>query len=366
MMMDTPVLNARSLLPRRHPSAWMAAGLGLASLVSGPIVGVPALLLVRRIRVDLARNRGHLTGRHLVLVGGVVAWTSTITWAIAAATGVVVLSPAATYVVPSIAAVLAVALYLWKQPRWLVGVSLVGGLIATIGGDQVRHIILRGRAIEQMHECDVASQSADSAWHSQQYQDAHSRYRRVAATCMGDTVQIATARMQYIAAVTERSGQAESARLQQVEATETARQSDQRNSAAVRRRARFAAIEGAAGGKLAEAKRLASGKKWEKAAELLQGLNDELETFQNTEVGSTQRWKDLVTARRSIAERVQPGLDKAIARRQAEETRKAEVEARRQQRLSDRVECCDGTISPSCRHSQGSLRGCCSHHGGVC
>ncbi|MCA9637198.1 MAG: hypothetical protein KC420_14325, partial [Myxococcales bacterium] len=52
------------------------------------------------------------------------------------------------------------------------------------------------------------------------------------------------------------------------------------------------------------------------------------------------------------------------ARKQAEE-----AEQRRQAaaaRASDRVHCCDGTTSPSCRRSQGSLRGCCSRHGGVC
>jgi hypothetical protein len=32
----------------------------------------------------------------------------------------------------------------------------------------------------------------------------------------------------------------------------------------------------------------------------------------------------------------------------------------------DRVRCCDGTLSPSCTYSRSSLRGCCSHHGGVC
>lgn len=32
----------------------------------------------------------------------------------------------------------------------------------------------------------------------------------------------------------------------------------------------------------------------------------------------------------------------------------------------DRVKCCDGTLSPTCTYSRPSLRGCCSHHGGVC
>jgi hypothetical protein len=48
-----------------------------------------------------------------------------------------------------------------------------------------------------------------------------------------------------------------------------------------------------------------------------------------------------------------------------EEARRLKAEAAAERR-ADRVECCDGTRSPSCRYSQGSLRGCCSHHGGVC
>ena len=59
-------------------------------------------------------------------------------------------------------------------------------------------------------------------------------------------------------------------------------------------------------------------------------------------------------------------------RRKAEEAKARRAAAQRQQqqarerRVSDRVRCCDGTLSPSCRYSQGSLRGCCSHHRGVC
>lgn len=30
------------------------------------------------------------------------------------------------------------------------------------------------------------------------------------------------------------------------------------------------------------------------------------------------------------------------------------------------VRCCDGTTSPTCTYDRASLRGCCSHHGGVC
>lgn len=221
-------------------------------------------------------------------------------------------------------------------------------------------------SVAHIHECDVASQSADSAWRSQKYEDAHSWYRRVAATCMGDSVQTAVTRMQYIATAAENSARAESARLQQAAATETAKQGYQRARAAGRLNVRLAAVESVADHKLVEASRLANAKKWEKSSEILENLEGELKIFRDTEIGATQRWKEIAAARQAIADSVQPGLSKVIARREAEETRKVEAEARRQQRLADRVPCCDGRLSPSCRYSQGSLRGCCSYHGGVC
>ncbi|MEX1361893.1 MAG: hypothetical protein AB1Z98_02135 [Nannocystaceae bacterium] len=54
----------------------------------------------------------------------------------------------------------------------------------------------------------------------------------------------------------------------------------------------------------------------------------------------------------------------ARAARKADE--RADRAAARAARRADRVQCCDGSPSPSCRYSQGSLRGCCSRHGGVC
>jgi hypothetical protein len=40
--------------------------------------------------------------------------------------------------------------------------------------------------------------------------------------------------------------------------------------------------------------------------------------------------------------------------------------ARPTPREDNRVQCCDGSKSPTCTYDRGSLRGCCSHHGGVC
>lgn len=60
---------------------------------------------------------------------------------------------------------------------------------------------------------------------------------------------------------------------------------------------------------------------------------------------------------------------RAQKKAEAAERRRLAAEASaaaRNARISDRVRCCDGSLSPSCNYSQGSLRGCCSHHDGVC
>jgi hypothetical protein len=48
-----------------------------------------------------------------------------------------------------------------------------------------------------------------------------------------------------------------------------------------------------------------------------------------------------------------------------EARRRAEEERRERQSVPRSVRCCDGQLSPTCMCG-GSLRGCCSHHGGVC
>jgi hypothetical protein len=72
--------------------------------------------------------------------------------------------------------------------------------------------------------------------------------------------------------------------------------------------------------------------------------------------------------RRQIAEERRRAAEETRKRQaQAREDRRrlAEEERRERQRMPRSVRCCDGTLSPSCMCGA-SLRGCCSHHGGVC
>jgi len=66
--------------------------------------------------------------------------------------------------------------------------------------------------------------------------------------------------------------------------------------------------------------------------------------------------------RAQAAEKQRKEAEARAARRAAQRAAKEQARIRRN---ADRVRCCDGSGS-GCRYSQGSLRGCCSHHGGIC
>ena len=93
-----------------------------------------------------------------------------------------------------------------------------------------------------------------------------------------------------------------------------------------------------------------------------QSLQATLEQTENALAREQKRAAEVEKKRLAIEARARNKLEQAERRRVAAEASAAASRAR----SADRVGCCDGTTSPSCRYSQGSLRGCCSHHGGVC
>jgi len=56
-----------------------------------------------------------------------------------------------------------------------------------------------------------------------------------------------------------------------------------------------------------------------------------------------------------------------VAREAREERQRQQREEREErERCNETVMCCDGTRSPTCSVCRSSMRGCCSHHGGIC
>lgn len=367
---NLPVLNAKTLFPRIHPSAWMSAGLAAASLLLGPPVGLPAILLARQVRHEILGNGGRLTGGHIAAAAEITAWLSCSAWLVLALTAVVVVLPASAYIVALVGIGTGAFILLRRRSRWL-GISAAAcGLLAALLGTSIHHTLQRERAVEQLHECESARSAAATAWAANDLQKAEKEYKRAVSTCMGDDVHSAAARLGAI--------DAQNALLQLVQTATVARDSATRSAEdaaklardAARLRARFASVEVTASESLLQVRRLARAKRWEKAREELESVDAALAGFHRTALEASPRWKELSSEAQALRSEIQPGLDKLDAQREAARQRQAAAEARRRERAerswsSNRVRCCDGTLSPSCTYDR-SLRGCCSWHGGVC
>ncbi|MBZ5708747.1 hypothetical protein [Nannocystis pusilla] len=376
-MRDTlPVVNARSLLPRRHPSAWLALELSLSSIVLGPLLSVPALRFARRVRRQIADNHGHFTGAGLTRAAVFLAWSSCIAWAAAAATLVIALWPPAAYVVGSLGLCLAGFLLVRRASRPLAAFSAVAGLSVALLGLRVHDHILRERAIEQMHACEEANRAATSAWTARALDSARTAYQRAAVSCTGDRAEEAAIRLRDIDARAERAQQVDDEKARRYAATQAAQSLAQHDRDESRLHARFATTEQTAAARLVEARRHQQARRWEKASELLQSIDSDLAAFRGTKLEGTPRMKTLATEARTLADVIEPRLSKLRLRREADRRRKEEADAQRQAEAarrreraeswsSNRVHCCDGTLSPTCTYGR-SLRGCCSWHGGVC
>ncbi|MEM9462021.1 MAG: hypothetical protein AAGF11_48125 [Myxococcota bacterium] len=68
---------------------------------------------------------------------------------------------------------------------------------------------------------------------------------------------------------------------------------------------------------------------------------------------------------RKRAEQEQRRRERAAARA-SRPNKKRRAPAPSRSYRGNHVQCCDGTTSPTCTYDRASLRGCCSHHGGVC
>ena len=120
---------------------------------------------------------------------------------------------------------------------------------------------------------------------------------------------------------------------------------------------------------------LASASKWTEATAALDAADAAMHPYATSRATETKEWKDLTASIGNERARIAPGLAKIEADRRvrqeaeqaaADRKRKAEEAASAAREASRRVKCCDDTLSPSCLCSRDSMRGCCSHHGGVC
>lgn len=365
-----PVLNAAALFPRTHPSAWMAAGLAAASLLLGPPVSVPAILLARQVRHEIARNLGRLTGDRVAAAAEITAWLSCFAWLSLALTAVVVVLPASATIVALGGIATGAFVLLRRWPRWLGASAATSGLLAMFLGTSIHHHLQRERAVEQLHECESARGSAAAAWAASDFQTAQRAYRRALSTCVGDDASFAASRLSELDVRNALQKLVQTATTARDSATRAAEDSARLERDGSRLRARFAAADVTTSEGLSQVRRLARSKQWEKARDELESVKAALAGFQRTEIEESARWKALSSEAQELRSAIQPALDKLDAQREAARQRQEAAETKRRERArhsssSNRVRCCDGTLSPSCTYDR-SLRGCCSWHGGVC
>ncbi len=368
----SPVVDAGSLFPVRHPSAWMAFGLGLGSLVLGPLLGALALWLARKIRRELRAHAGRITGNFAVTTGVAAAWTCCIAWTVALLTALVAAWPTGAYVLPVCGLVLVASLILRGGPRWLAAVTAAGCMLAVFGGLEVRIEVLHARAAEQAQACVQAQHAASAAREAHDFTVARAAYTRAASTCIGEEIRLAERGMTDLAAQEESERRASEAAAEALAAQNARREAELKT-------ARISQAEQSVTALLIEARRLERARHWDETATALRSIRTTLSPFHGA--GGTERLEALSAEVGAIEDRIRPELEKLRAREAADERRAAAAASRREaaaearQRAaevrpqrsssSNRVRCCDGTLSPSCTYDY-SLRGCCSHHGGVC
>lgn len=72
----SPIANLDTLFPRPHPLASTVRLLGVLALATGPLAGVPAILLWRIVEREAATSNGRITGAPRLFVR--LGWAGTV------------------------------------------------------------------------------------------------------------------------------------------------------------------------------------------------------------------------------------------------------------------------------------------------
>ena len=112
----------------------------------------------------------------------------------------------------------------------------------------------------------------------------------------------------------------------------------------------------------------AAQKRWEDAESALSKAEQALSAFRGTNIQQSERCAELLAQLERLRPDVNAGVQQLEEKREEQERKRQEMKeaAEERRQASLRVQCCDGTLSPSCLCDRPSKRGCCSHHGGVC
>ncbi len=400
----SPVPSLEGLFPRPHPSSETLFLLGVAAIVLGPFAGVPAILLGRLVLREIARSEGRYTGEARARLGFRLGWAGTqvytllLLYVIGAASGPVALTVLGAGVVAGLAIAIgdsvagaprpfAAAARASRQAPWgiypavagLLGVGLAGFLTKQSADERAR--------VEALAACQEARLRAGEALEAASFDLARSHLREARSTCVEGAALQEAARTEADVDAREREAiqqraEEEAARKARERVEEERERAEEEQRRAERERAaavRFKDVAPAIARQVQVASARATQRRWDDAQAALSQAELALDEFRGTDVQRSERCAGLLEQVVRLRPDVDAGVEQTRRRREEEERRRQELKAAAEERLqlmkeaaeerrqaSLRVQCCDGTLSPSCLCGRPSYRGCCSHHGGVC
>ncbi|WP_434047560.1 MULTISPECIES: hypothetical protein [Sorangium] len=399
-----PVPSLEGLFPRPHPSSETLFLLGVAALVLGPLAGVPAILLGRLVLREIARSEGRYTGEARARLGVGLGWAGTqvftllLLYMIGAASEPVALAVLGSGVVAGLAIAigagaagapqpLAAAARASRRAPWVIYPAVTGLLGVGLAGFLTKQSADERARLEALAACQEARRSAGEALEAASFDEARSHLQEARRTCVdGAALQEAARTEADVDArereAIERRAQEEAAREERERAeAERERAEEQRRRAEREQRAaaRFKEVAPAIARQVQVASARATQRRWGDAQAALSQAELALDEFRGTDVQRSERGAALLAQVVRLRPDVDAGVEQTRQRREAEERRRQELKAAAEERLQQmkeaaeerrqaslRVQCCDGTLSPSCLCGRSSYRGCCSHHGGVC
>lgn len=381
----SPVPTLEGIFPRPHPSTETLVKLGTAALLLGPLPGIPAILLGRLVLREIERADGRYTGEAKARLGLRLAWIGTqvhtllalylsgassepIALAVLMIGIVLSLTIAVGVSVAGAPRPFAVAADISRRTPWIAYPAVIGLLGAGSAGFVAKRSADERARFEALADCEQSRREAKEALGVESFERALSHLQAARRTCVGATLE-EVARSETV--VNARQLEANRRRAKEEAAREAARQAEEERQRAETEQKAAAAFEKAApeiARDLQLASTRAAQKRWDDAESVLNQAEQALSAFRGTNIAQSARCAELLAQVARLRRDVDAGVQQLKEKREEQERKQQEikeaVEERRQASL--RLQCCDGTLSPSCLCNRSSNRGCCSHHGGVC
>jgi hypothetical protein len=380
-----PVPTLEGIFPRPHPSAETLAKLGTAALLLGPLAGTPAILLGRLVLREIGRSAGRYTGEEKARLGLRLAWIGTqvhtllALYVMGASSEPIALAVLITGVVLSLTITVGVsfagaprafaaAADVSRRAPWIAYPAVIGLLGAGSASFIVKRKADERVRIEALAACEESRREAKDALGVENFERALSHLQAARRTCVGATLEeVARAETD----VNARELEAIRRRAEEEAAREKVRRAEEERQRAEAERKAVAAFQKAApeiARDLQIASSRAAQKRWEDAESALSKAEQALSAFRGTNIQQSERCAELLAQLERLRPDVNAGVQQLEEKREEQERKRQEMKeaAEERRQASLRVQCCDGTLSPSCLCDRPSKRGCCSHHGGVC